>query len=216
MDSFEDFERLSLEIETSKGKTLLIADPHIGFELSRGLRIRTHFEERLADFILEKDPDLLIILGDVKEPIGLSFTVKRLLMGFFSDLRGIPVIITKGNHDGRIEEVAGKFSHVEVVEHFQIDERLFLHGHTNLPEVEFEEAYLGHIHPAYTFRSGGISRKTKVFARSGRFLILPTVNPYIEGFDVREGIKMVPFLKENPSLELFLPEGLYLGEVSLR
>ena len=216
MDFFDEFERLSLEVETPRGRTLLIADPHIGFELSRGLRLRTRFEERLAEFITEKDPDLLVILGDVKEPIGLSFTVKRLLMGFFSDLREIPTVITKGNHDGRIGEVAGKFSNVEVVEHLLAGDILFLHGHTNLPDVEFSEAYLGHIHPAYTLKRGGIAKRTKVFVRTGKFLILPTVNPFIEGFDVSEGIRMVPFLKGTKTLELFLPEGIHLESVEVR
>ncbi|NJE45849.1 exonuclease SbcD [Thermococcus sp. GR7] len=216
MNSFEAFKRLSLEIETSRGRTLLMADPHIGFELSRGLRIRTHFEERLAQFIVEKDPDLLVLLGDVKEPIGMSSTMKRLLMGFFSELREIPTIITKGNHDGRIEEVAEKFPNVEVREHILADDILLLHGHTNLPKVEFSEAYLGHIHPAYTFKSGGVAKKTKIFLRVGRFLILPSVNPFIEGFDVREGIKMVPFLKDTKSGKAFLPEGIYVGEVPFR
>jgi len=216
MNSFKDFESLSLEIQTSRGRTLLIADPHIGFELSRGLRVRTHFEEQLAEFIVEKDPDLLIILGDLKEPIGLSFTMKRLLMGFFSSLREIPTVVTKGNHDGRIEEVAGKFPHVEVTDHLLLDDKLFLHGHTGLPEVEFGEGYLGHIHPAYTFKRGGVARKVKVFVRSGRFLILPTINPFIEGFNVVDGIRMVPFLKGADSVELFLPEGIYLGRVNLR
>ncbi|WP_297420029.1 metallophosphoesterase [Thermococcus sp.] len=215
MDFFKEFERLSLNVETPRGRTLLIADPHIGFELSRGLRVRTHFEERLAEFILEEDPDLLIILGDVKEPIGLSFMIKRLLMGFFSDLRGIPTAITKGNHDGRIGEVAEKFRNVEVADYLLLDDTLFLHGHTTLPRVEFNEAYLGHIHPAYTFKRGGVSRKVKVFVRAGRFLILPTINPFIEGFDVREGIRMVPFLKDAPSAELFLPEGIHLGSINL-
>ncbi|AFL94950.1 putative exonuclease SbcD [Thermococcus cleftensis] len=215
MYSFDEFERLTLELDTERGRTLLVADPHIGFELSRGLRVRTRFEERLAEFIAEKDPDLLILLGDVKEPIGLSFTAKKLLMSFFSELGDIPTLITKGNHDGRIEEVAKEFRHVEVVEHVLIEKALFLHGHTGLPDVEFSEAYLGHIHPAYTFKSGGVARKVKVFARSGRFLVLPTANPFIEGFDVREGIKMVPFLRNSREIELFLPEGLYLGKVSL-
>ncbi|NJE05804.1 exonuclease SbcD [Thermococcus sp. M36] len=215
MDSFDDFEGLSLEIKTSHGRTLLIADPHIGFELSRGLRIRTHFEERLATFISEKDPDLLVILGDVKEPIGLSFTMKRLLMGFFSDLRGIPTVITKGNHDGRIEEVAEKFPNVRVVEHLSVDGKLFLHGHTLLPGEDFSEAYLGHIHPAYTFKSGGTARKTKVFLRVEKFLVLPSINLFIEGFDVRDGIKMVPFLKNSSTGDVFLPEGVYLGSISL-
>lgn len=215
MYSFGVFKGLTLEMKTSIGRVLLMADPHIGFELSRGLRIRSHFEERLAQFVMEVNPDLLVILGDVKEPIGLSFTMKRILMGFFSELREIPTIVTKGNHDGRIEEVAGKFPNVEVGEYKVIDGALLLHGHTLLPEVEFREAYLGHIHPAYTFKSGGISRKTKVFLRIGKFLVLPSVNPFIEGFDVREGIKMVPFLKSSREGEIFLPEGIYLGRIPL-
>ncbi|WP_457750832.1 metallophosphoesterase [Thermococcus sp.] len=207
------FENLYLEFGSSLGRVLLIADPHIGFEISRGIRIRTRFEERLAEFINDLDPDLLIVLGDLKEPLGMSFSLKRLLMGFFSDLGDREVVITKGNHDGRIEEVAEPFPNVRIVDHFLLDEKLFLHGHTKLPDVEFEEAYLGHVHPTYSIVRGGVSRKAKVFMRVGKFLVLPTINPYIEGFDVREGVRMVPFLKGRRSVDLFLPEGVYLGRV---
>lgn len=213
MDFSGEFQRLSIEVETESGRALLMADPHIGFELSRGLRIRTRFEEHLAAFILEKDPDILIILGDVKEPIGLGFTMKRLLMGFFSDIREVPTVITRGNHDGRIEEVTTKFPAVEVVDHLLIGDILFLHGHTKLPGSDFKEAYLGHIHPAYTFKSNGVGRKIKVLLRVGRFLVLPSVNPFIEGFDVREGIRMVPFLKNSEWGDIFLSDGTYLGRV---
>ena len=215
MDFFGEFQRLSIEVETERGRTLLIADPHIGFELSRGLRVRTRFEGQLVDFILERDPDMLVILGDVKEPLGMSFTMKRLLMGFFSDLRGIPTVITRGNHDGRIGEVAERFPDVEVVDYLLMGDILLMHGHTKLPGPDFKEAYLGHIHPAYTFESGGIRRRAKVFLRVGKFLILPSINPFIEGFDVREGIRMVPFLKDSEEVELFLPDGLYLGGVKV-
>ena len=207
------FENLYLEFESSLGRALLIADPHIGFEISRGIRIRTRFEERLAEFINDLDPDLLIILGDLKEPLGMGFTLKRLLMGFFSDLGDREIVLTKGNHDGRIEDVAELFPNVRVVDHFLLDGKLFLHGHTKLPDVKFEEAYLGHVHPTYSIVRGGVSRKAKVFMRVGKFLVLPTINPYIEGFDVREGVRMVPFLKERRVVDLFLPEGLYLGRV---
>ncbi|CAI1492325.1 Putative ICC-like phosphoesterase [Thermococcus nautili] len=215
MSPFSDFESLSLLLDTSLGRTLLIADPHIGFELSRGLRIKTGFEESLARFIVESGADALIILGDVKEPLGLSFRLKEMLLRFFSALKDVRIIVTKGNHDGRIEEVTGKFPNVEVREHLLLDGKLFLHGHTRLPKIEFEEAFLGHAHPAYTLESGGVARKVKVFARVNEFLVLPTVNPYIEGFDVREGIKLVPFLRKAREIELFLPEGLYLGRLEL-
>ena len=215
MPPFSDFESLSLLVKTPLGRTLLIADPHIGFELSRGLRIRTGLEESLAQFVLESGADALIILGDVKEPLGLSFRLREMLLRFFSALKDVRVLIAKGNHDGRIEEVTGGFPNVEVRECFLLDGKLFLHGHTRLPGVDFEEAFLGHAHPAYTLKSGGVARKVKVFARVERFLVLPTVNPYIEGFDVREGLKLVPFLRKAGDVELFLPEGLYLGRVRL-
>ncbi|AMQ18482.1 metallophosphoesterase [Thermococcus peptonophilus] len=215
MSLFSELQFLSLELGTSHGKALVFADPHIGFELSRGLRIRTGFEEVLAQFVLERDPDVLIILGDLKEPLGLSFRLKEMLLRFFSPLKDIQVIITKGNHDGKIEEITRKFENVSVVENFILDKKLFLHGHTKLPEGEFQEVFLGHAHPAYTFKSGGVAKKAKVFARAGKFLVLPTVNPYIEGFDIREGLKLVPFLKDVSEVEIFLPEGVYVGRVKV-
>ncbi len=213
MDFSGEFQRLSLEIETENGRALLMADPHIGFELSRGLRVRTRFEEHLAAFILESDPDILVILGDVKEPIGLSFTMKRILTCFFSEIREVPTVITRGNHDGRIEEVTARFPDVEVVDHLLLGDLLFLHGHTKLPDVDFKEAYLGHIHPTYTFNSNGVRRRVKVLLRVGRFLVLPSVNPFIEGLDVREGIHMVPFLKTSEWGDIFLNDGTYFGRV---
>ncbi|RLF81652.1 exonuclease SbcD, partial [Thermococci archaeon] len=86
MEIFPLYEELSLDLETSLGKTLVLADLHIAFELSRGLRIRTRFEKSLANFIKSKNPDLLIILGDVKESIGLEAFTKKLLIEFFSEI----------------------------------------------------------------------------------------------------------------------------------
>jgi len=212
MRTFKALNGLSLELKTSLGTALVMADPHIGFEVGRGIRIRTGFEERLADFVIERDPDVLILLGDVKDPIGLNSTVRRMLETFFSRLRDFQVMVIKGNHDGRIEEVAERYG-VRVVDHALIDGMLFVHGHRKLPRVEFSEAYLGHVHPVYNIVQGGISRSVKVFVRVGRFLILPTVNPYLDGFSVDVGLRMVPFLRDVKVVSLFLPEGVHVGSV---
>ncbi|WP_367884007.1 hypothetical protein [Thermococcus sp. JCM 11816] len=46
-----------------------------------------------------------------------------------------------------------------------------------MPKGEFQEVFLGHAHPAYTFKSGGgVAKKVKVFVRAGKFLVLPTIN----------------------------------------
>ncbi|NJE11766.1 metallophosphoesterase [Thermococcus sp. LS2] len=209
-----DFESLSLELETSKGKGLVFADPHIAFELSRGLRIRTKFEKKLAEFVKLKNPDFVVILGDIKEPLGINTFTKKLLIEFFSELRDFEVIITRGNHDGKIEEALRDFENVKVVGYHVIDNLLFLHGHQNLPEVKFEKAFLGHIHPAITIKFGSIAKKVKCFLRIENFLILPTINPYIEGFDVKEGIKMIPFLKDSKKGDVYLPNGTYIGRIN--
>jgi len=207
------FADLSLFLKTSLGRTLVLSDPHIGFEISRGLRVRTHYEEKLASFIRDSDPDVLIILGDVKEPLGMGTELRRMLSSFFSEIGDRKIYITKGNHDGMIEGVAEKFG-VRVVPYLLLDDLLFLHGHTLLPTLEFREAFLGHIHPAY--RVKGAERLTKVYLRVGRFLVLPTVNSYLEGFDIRLGIRMVPFLKNAEIGDVFLPEGIYIGRASLK
>ena len=214
MQSFS-YDKLSLELKTSSGRALVFADPHIGFELSRGLRVRTRFEKSLTEFIKEENPDLIIILGDIKAPLGMSRFVKKLLIEFLSEIGEYSVVITKGNHDGKIEEVTKEFKNVNVVSYFILDNMLFLHGHQTLPEIKFERAFLGHIHPAISLKIGGNLKKVKCFFRVRNFLILPTINPYIEGFDVREGIKMIPFLKYSPSGEAFLGDGTYIGEIEL-
>ena len=209
----EPFEKLSLELDTSEGKTLILADLHIAFELTKGLRVRTYFERQLAEFIKSKGPDLVVLLGDIKEPLSLRPFTKKLLLEFFTELEDFKIWITKGNHDGNIEEIAREFSNVEVEGHFIIDGILFTHGHQNLPKIEFERAVLGHIHPAISVNVGSVVKKTKCFLKVEDFLIMPTINPYIEGFDVREGIKMIPFLKNAKKGEAFLPDRTYLGEV---
>ncbi|WP_456326923.1 metallophosphoesterase [Palaeococcus sp. (in: euryarchaeotes)] len=214
MEHFKNLEQLSLELDTSKGKILLLADPHLAFELSRGLRIRTYFERELAEFIKSKEPDFVMLLGDVKEPLGLKTYTKKILLEFFSTLEDFEILITKGNHDGKIEEIEREFKNVKVAEYFLIDNALFIHGNQRLPEIEFERAYLGHIHPAVRIKFGSAVKKAKCFLRVRNFLILPTINPYIEGFDVRQGIRMIPFLKSAKKGKIFLPDGTYLGEVS--
>jgi len=114
----EPFEKLSLELDTSEGKTLILADLHIAFELTKGLRVRTYFERQLAEFIKSKGPDLVVLLGDIKEPLSLRPFTKKLLLEFFTELEDFKIWITKGNHDGNIEEIAREFSNVEVEGHF--------------------------------------------------------------------------------------------------
>ncbi|MFA4719660.1 metallophosphoesterase [Pyrococcus kukulkanii] len=205
----------SFEFESSQGKTLIFADPHLGFEPFRGINVRSRFERKLAEFVISEDPDLVIILGDIKEDLGLREYTRRVLLEFFRMLRDYRIIITKGNHDGRIEEVTKKFDNVSVVEYYLLDEALFLHGHRSLPNVEFKRAFLGHIHPTAIISLKGVKRKVKCFVKAGNFVILPTINPFFEGMDIREGIKLVPFLKDVRSVDLLIPPSIHIEGYSI-
>ncbi|MFA4662274.1 metallophosphoesterase [Pyrococcus kukulkanii] len=205
----------SFEFESSQGKTLIFADPHLGFEPFRGINVRSRFERKLAEFVISEDPDLVIILGDIKEDLGLREYTRRVLLEFFRMLRDYRIIITKGNHDGRIEEVTKKFDNVSVVEYYLLDEALFLHGHRSLPNVEFKRAFLGHIHPTAIISLKGVKRRVKCFVKAGNFVILPTINPFFEGMDIREGIKLVPFLKDVRSVDLLIPPSIHIEGYSI-
>ncbi|AMM53854.1 metallophosphoesterase [Pyrococcus kukulkanii] len=205
----------SFEFESSQGKTLIFADPHLGFEPFRGINVRSRFERKLAEFVISEDPNLVIILGDIKEDLGLREYTRRVLLEFFRMLRDYRIIITKGNHDGRIEEVTKKFDNVSVVEYYLLDEALFLHGHRSLPNVEFKRAFLGHIHPTAIISLKGVKRRVKCFVKAGNFVILPTINPFFEGMDIREGIKLVPFLKDVRTVDLLIPPSTHIEGYSI-
>ncbi|ASJ16663.1 exonuclease SbcD [Thermococcus chitonophagus] len=200
----------SFEFESSQGKTLIFADPHIGFEPFRGINVRSRFERKLAEFVISENPDLVIILGDIKEDLGLKRYTQRVLMEFFSILKDYEVIITKGNHDGRIEEVTENFDNISVVDYYILDEILFMHGHKSLPEVDFKRAFLGHIHPTAIISLSGVKRRAKCFVKAKNFVILPTINPFFEGMDIREGIRLIPFLKNLKTVDLLIPPSIHI------
>ncbi|AAL81143.1 exonuclease SbcD [Pyrococcus furiosus DSM 3638] len=215
MAFFEDFSLYSLEFETSLGKTLIFADPHLGFEIAKGVRIRSRLEEKLANFIKSKNPDAIIILGDIKEEIGLSSFTRKILMSFFLELKDYIVIITKGNHDGRIEEVTKNFDNINVVEYYLLDDVLFFHGHKVAPPIEFKIAFLGHAHPVIYVNVKGIKKKAKCFIKAGRYVVLPTINPFYEGIETKQAIKMIPTLKEVKTVDVVIPPGIYLGQYTI-
>ena len=91
------------------GKTLVVADLHIGIEekmFSQGIRIGSITQKMKEDLILlikETGAKRLIVLGDAKDRIiGTESVVRE----FFGDIsRHAKVTVVKGNHDGGLEQV---------------------------------------------------------------------------------------------------------------
>ena len=98
-------------------KVLIVADLHIGleYELSKaGVNIPYQTERIQGELLAlcrEHKPDRLVIAGDVKHGVPVtSFQEKRELPTLFEVLlREVPRIdVTRGNHDGSIQDLATK------------------------------------------------------------------------------------------------------------
>ena len=95
-------------IKTAKKKTLVIADPHLGWELAlqeKGIHVPSQTPKilkKLVALLSKYKPDVLLILGDVKYTVVASEPGEwRDIPDFFSEIKKhvAEVGIVRGNHD---------------------------------------------------------------------------------------------------------------------
>ncbi|NPA85891.1 MAG: hypothetical protein GXO42_00570 [bacterium] len=201
----------------------VLADLHVGIELDTsvlGARLPVLLE-RYVQVLDQVDTPRLIIVGDLKhEILGAGKYVQRFcswLAGKFEE-----VIIVKGNHDGKIEEVVQGCKNVRVVKYWLEDGTLFAHGHQRLPAVQFSRLVLGHIHPAIPLvleEEITIQEMIKCLLRyegEPEIEILPAANPLIVGTNVIEFSFDLPPLKQlnvQPEYFTVYAEGVRLGKL---
>jgi uncharacterized protein len=99
-------------IKAKNKKTLLIADPHIGWEIAlqdKGIHVPSQtfkILDKLTVILRQFKPDKLVILGDVKNTV-VSHELGEWqdIPEFFSQLQGLvdEIAIVRGNHDANIE-----------------------------------------------------------------------------------------------------------------
>lgn len=140
---------------SNRQRVLVVADLHIGIEAelaARGWHVASRTEERLGRLLAcigATDPDLLLLLGDVKH--NLPKTTRQEFYEvpqFLSAVRDhVPVQILPGNHDTNIArflkpgELLNKSGMI-------IDGTGYLHGHTALaPGLRGHLVIAGHHHP---------------------------------------------------------------------
>ncbi|NOZ81721.1 MAG: metallophosphoesterase [Candidatus Micrarchaeota archaeon] len=205
------------------GKTLVVADLHIGFEielLRSGISVPSQWRrmaERIKKLAFEFSAREVLLLGDVRHEVP-SPTKKEEndLRNFVSDVsENLRVIIVKGNHDGRIEEMVD----CEVVKYVKMENVLFMHGHTALPE-DCETVVMAHEHPAVSFRDrSGYSFTEKCWVdirNERRIIIMPVFNPLITGNPVNspERKPVSPVISSFPGSSLvYLLDGTFLGKL---
>jgi len=204
------------------GKTLVIADLHLGLEyelLSAGFNVPDQAQtmlNKVKRLLRENSCRELIIIGDVKHTIAnLSWPEQEEISGFFRPLeKMVTVHVVKGNHDGNIERYV---SNVHPTAGFDYRGYWIMHGHANPPKEALKKTIiLGHMHPVVEFRDSLGGRMTeRVWIRTEKVIVMPAFNNLLGGQDVRKPL-LGPMKKHiSPEkAELYLLDGLYLGKIS--
>ncbi len=150
-------------IETQKKKTLVIADPHIGWEIAlqeRGIHVPSQTSkllQKLVALLSEHKPDALLILGDIK------YTVVKAEMGewhdipnFFNELQNYvgEIDIIRGNHDANLEPLLPEKVKILPATGTTIGDTGLLHGHKwpSPTLLKCKTLVMGHVHPVVVFR----------------------------------------------------------------
>ncbi|EEZ93193.1 MAG: metallophosphoesterase [Candidatus Parvarchaeum acidiphilum ARMAN-4] len=184
------------------GDYAIVGDIHLGFEEEindYGYNIWEKTDE-ITGKLTALNSKKLILLGDIrKEYTQIKPKEGGVLIKFFSNLSNNfdEVILTKGNHDGGIEKITGRFNNIFVKNEFIHNKIGFMHGHA-FPSMEFINSVntlcMSHIHPSFTFKdSNGVTYKEDCFlmlkiklpkteypsSKLKNALVLPKFNPYI-------------------------------------
>jgi putative SbcD/Mre11-related phosphoesterase len=150
-------------IKTKKRKTLLIADPHLGWEIAlqeKGIHVPSQTQKilnKLTAIITEYKPDKLVILGDVK------YTVVSSKLGewqdipdFFAKLQSCvgDIAIVRGNHDANLEPLLPENIKLLPATGAVIGDVGVFHGHKwpSPALLKCKTIVMGHLHPVVVFR----------------------------------------------------------------
>ncbi|HDM37037.1 MAG TPA: metallophosphoesterase [Candidatus Syntrophoarchaeum butanivorans] len=144
--------------------TLVMADIHLGIEVELsqfGLHLPDQTQKilnRILGYILERNPDRVVLLGDIKHNIPQVTRVeeKGILALIEQISKHTQVEIIPGNHDGRIRDLLPDTPNVILhgTGGAVIDGVGYFHGHAWPSEevLEAEHLIMGHNHPVIQFK----------------------------------------------------------------
>lgn len=156
------FDEPALVVE-NEHKALVIADLHLGIEAEfreKGINIGSQMEkllERALKCVKAAEPDVIILLGDVKHTVPqILFTDRREVPFFLAELAAYaPIYVVKGNHDGDINRLLPEAQerkheiYIKNTQGFLFDNVGYTHGHSWPSQELFSAPYIliGHNHP---------------------------------------------------------------------
>jgi putative SbcD/Mre11-related phosphoesterase len=150
-------------VKTNKNKTLLIADPHLGWEIQlqeKGIHIpsqTTKILNKLTGIITEYKPERLFILGDVKYTVvSHEFSEWQDVPDFFKKLEVYVenISVVRGNHDANLEPLLPENVEFLPATGVTVGDVGVFHGH-KWPSPELlgcKTLVMGHLHPVVVFR----------------------------------------------------------------
>lgn len=221
------------------GKSLLVADLHIGLEdefRQKGYNIPSltgRLEKRLVRLIEDCGADRLVVLGDLKHSITGTKQDFREVRTFIDDiLEYVDVEIVKGNHDGGIQHWAG--SAEDVVVHgprgIVLEAHGLFHGHAH-PSEKVKKArtlIMAHEHPVVRFIDRlGVPVQMKAWLRADfrdakknpkDLVVMPAFNDFLGGTTVNSANAnfLSPTFKDDrlnlEDARIYLLDGAFLGK----
>jgi putative SbcD/Mre11-related phosphoesterase len=150
-------------VKTPKTKTLLIADPHLGWEIQlqeKGIHVPSQTSKilnKLTSIITEYKPDRLVILGDVKYTVvSHEFGEWRDIPDFFYKLSSCiaSIAVVRGNHDANLEPLLPENVELLPATGAVIGDVGVFHGHKwpSPALLGCKALVMGHLHPVVVFR----------------------------------------------------------------
>ena len=159
-------------IKTGKTKTLVIADPHLGWEIAlqaKGIHVPSQTSKllrKLVALLYKYKPDALVILGDVKYTVVKTEPGEwRDIPEFFTELKRHinDVAIVRGNHDANLEPLLPENIKLLPATGAAIGGIGLFHGHKwPSPELlKCKTLVMGHLHPVVVFHDPAGFRITR-------------------------------------------------------
>jgi len=166
-------------IRTGRIKNLVIADPHLGWEMAlqdKGIHVPSQTPkilQKLTALLSKYKPDGLLILGDIK------YTVVAAKLGEWHDVPDFftrltnhvgDISIVRGNHDANLEPLLPESVKLLPATGITMGDIGLFHGHKwpSPTLLKCKTLIMGHLHPVVVFRDAAgfkITRQVWVKAK---------------------------------------------------
>ena len=152
----------------------------------------------------KKKVRIVVINGDLKHEFGrISEEEWRNTLKLLDYLakKCKKIVLVKGNHDSILGPIAEK-RNILLVESFLDGDKMIIHGHrkTSIPTA-VKTIIIGHDHPAVSIYDDLRKETYKCFLigkyKGKNLIVQPSINPLIEGTDVKNEKLLSPFLQRD-------------------